>query len=259
MNERPIDEEFLQRRALEGVRKLEEVARNRERSYPYDIQAVLVLASEEEWSHRIDLERISEGVRVMREVTAAAETFIWGEKIIALNVSQDQIALHGPLFVYIGVPEENEELKKILNSDPNELPEENIVIINEVMEEDGTKHPIGHTGDQFKSFFQEITRPDSRLRGAKQVALVGHYSDFVTYPFYAQEFNQRLRESGFEGLIFWAYGIKNRQGTGDELEKAQLHRLVENVTHGDLPTEPLTFRISQSDKESLSKDKQVGE
>lgn len=247
MNERHIDEEFLLRRALEGVRNLEEVARKRERSYPHDIQAVLVLTSKEEWSHRIDRERILEGIGVVREVTAAAETSLWGEKIKGHDVSQDQIALHGPYFVFIGVAKENEALKKVLNSVRNKLPEENIVIINEVMEEDGTSHPIGHTGDQFKSFFQEITRPDSRLRGVKQVALVGHYSDFVTYPFYAQEFNRRLRESGFEGLNFWAYGIKNRQGTGDELEKKELHRLVENVTHGDLPAEPLTFRISQPD------------
>lgn len=258
MNERHIDEEFLLRRALEGVRNLKEVARNRERSFPRDIQAVLVIKSKEAWLHRIDREIIHEGVGVVREVTAAQETFLWGEKIEGDNVSQDQIALHGPLFVYIGVPEENEALKKILNTDENKLPEENIVIVNEVMEEDGTSHP-GHTGDQFKSFFQEITRPDSRLSRVKNIVLVGHYSDFVIYPFYAQEFNRRLRESGFEGLNFWADGIKNREGTGDELEKAQLHRLVENVTHGDLPAEPLTFRISQSDKESLSKDKQVGE
>lgn len=251
MNERPFYEDSLQEKALRVVGELREVAKRHERFFSPDIEAVLVFTGEEEWLHRMDHDRIRAGVGVVREVTAAHMKAIWGEAK-GHKVSQDQIALHGPYFVYSGEPEENEVLRIALKSDPNKLPVEKIVIINEVKEDEGTRHSIGHTGEQFKSFFEEITKPDSPIYRVKNVALVGHYSDFVTYPFYAGEFNRRLRESGFEGLNFWAYGIKNRLGTGEELEKEELHRLVEFATHGGIVTEPLTFRVSQSDKELLT-------
>lgn len=251
MNERPIDEDSLQRRALEGVRNLKEVARNRERSYPHDIQAVLVLTSKEEWSRGIDRERILEGVGVVREVTAARENFHWGGQRNGHDVNQDQIALDGPYFVYSGIPEENEALKKALKSKPNELPEGKIIILDKVIDADGTTRPIGHRGDLFKSFFQEITDPNSPLSGVRNVALIGHYSDFDIHPFNPQKFNRALEENGFEGLYFWAYAIKDRLGTGKELEKLKFKREMVYANHRGLaiPTGTLTFRVSQTDAE----------
>lgn len=266
MNERPVDEHSLQEEALRVVGNLKEVARRHERFFSPDIEAVLVFsgpgtyfsrlkAGEGEGLRWMDRDRIRAGVAVVREVTAANMKSHWGVQVKGHKVSRKDIYLYGPYFVFNGMPEENEDLRKALVSGTIKLPEEKIIIIDEVREDDGSRHPIRHTGDQYKSSFQEITRPVSPIYGVRNVALVAHISDFVRHPFYAQDYNRDLRERGFEGLNFWAYAIKNRLGTEEELIKEELHKLVEYAIKGDLATEPLTFRVSKPDEKLLPQNK----
>lgn len=271
MVERLVDKKALEEEALGVVQRLKDVAQHRERTYSSDIQAVLVFSGpgtyydrlkpgQEEWKRWMDRDRIRAGVAVVREITArrVLESF---EKEYALTVdyssrlnlaTKEDILRQGPFLVYNGIPTENEVFRQAFDSPHCKLPKEKVVVIDEVREEDGKSHPIRHTGDQVKSFYQQLRDPNGPLYRVKNVALVAHVPDFVRIPFYTKKYNDEHLASGGASVNFWTYGLRSRPASTDprlQLEstekphiESELPRLIQYAQKGDLATEPSPFR-----------------
>jgi hypothetical protein len=256
MAERPINSQELEAKAQAVVTRLKEVATNHERTYPVCIDAVLVFSGpgtyyarlktsrpEEEWMRFMDWDRIRAGVAVVREVTAATQSQSFGRKIRVNQIGRRDIVNYGPLFVYNGIPEESEVFHKAIESKFCKLPKSKIVVIDKVIEDDGTTHPIRHTADQIKSFYQELANPNSlfHVHGISNVALVAHIPDFIRIPFYLKKYDEQFKANGNKGLNFWVYALKSRNGTEDEHAASEFPRLVKYAEAGHLATEPSSF------------------
>lgn len=263
MTEQLVDPQKLKDKALIIVERLNEAAQNHQRTYPADIQAVLVFSGpgtyrdrlklgQSEWQRWMDRDRVRAGVAVVREVTV---TRMYQHKIFILGsreATNEDILEYGPFFVYNGVPfkendlvrHENEVLRQVIcNPQPSErvkLPKEKILIIDEV------RNPkqvlaIAHTGHQFLSFYQELLNPLSPLHKVRNVALVAHIPDFIRQPFYAQKYNDDFEKILGRRLNFWFYALKSRPGTEEAHLDAELQRLPIYAAKGDLATEPAPF------------------
>lgn len=248
-----VNHQELEAKANSVVSRLKEVAANHERAYPRFIDAVLVFSGpgtyydrlkpdQEEWMRWMDRDRIRAGVAVVREVTASAlSNGRYMKRVRANQVTKQDIRDFGPLFVYNGTPLENEIFRRAAGSEFCKLPKENVVLIDEVREEDGTIHPMRHTADQVKSFYQQLANPESMLHGTINVAIVAHVPDFIRNVFYTKKYNDEFIAQGHQGLNFWVYGLRSRSGTEDEHIEADLSRLITYAEKGHLATEPSPF------------------
>lgn len=240
--------ERIEADAIAIVNRLEQVRSNRKRIYPATIDAVLVFSGpgtyderlkpdQQEWQRNMDRDRTRAGYALMRELTAARKSARTKDPIRGHDVSIQDIVDDGPFLVYNGIPIENQVLRQVLTRNKDKLPTEKILIIDEVRT-DTTFHPIRHTGDQYRSFFQEVVNPSSPLHRIKNVALVAHCPDFVRHPFYAAKYKEEFEEKLGRRLHFWAYGIMSRNGTRNIHIESELPRLVEYAKRGDLASEP---------------------
>ncbi len=240
--------------ATNVVNQLWEVARVHERTYPSEIQAVLVFSGPGTYYDRLkpgqpdrvrwmDRDRIRAGVAVVREVTASSMRDLGDDPNKKGHfVTQEEITKYGPFFVYNGIPIENKVIREALGSERCKMPQEKVLVIDEVRETDRV-HPIRHTGDQYKSFYQELINPSSPLSHVENVALVAHIPDFIRHPFYAKLYQERLRSEHGRNINFWAYGLKSRPGTELIHTNEELKRLVPYAQKGDLATEPADLII----------------
>lgn len=240
-----INESELREKALGVVNRLKEVAQHHQRNYPASITAVLVLSGAGTYYDRLkpgqgehlrwkNRDGIRAGVAVVREITAQVMTETLESGTAAIRghyISKEDILEYGPYFVYNGTPLENTVFRQALRSPLCSLPQEKVLIIDEVYE-DGSMIPIRHTGDQFKSLYQAITNPNSPLFGVRNVSLIAHISDFARNLFYAKKYTE---------LNFWVHALKNRPGTEQILVEAELARLPGYAAKGDLATEPAPF------------------
>jgi hypothetical protein len=247
-----IDSQALEDKALRIVRQLEEVAKNHKRTFPSLIDAVLVFSGpgtiydklkpgQKEWMRWMDRDRIRAGRAIVAEVTAARLAEYRGRKTGVEEVTVDNIRTSGPLFVYNGIPLENDMLRQALQLQTCRLPVEKVAIIEQVVEEDGTIHPIRHTADQVKSFYQTVANPQSPLCGVKNVALVAHIPSFIRIPFYTRKYDDEFIAQGHEGLNFWVHALRNRQGAQEPHVASELHKLLAYAELGHLATEPSPF------------------
>lgn len=246
---------MLQEKALNVVQRLKEVAINRERTYPSQIQAVFVFSGPGTYYERLkpgqekhwrwmDRDRIRAGVAVIREATASRVRELGIDPYKKGHyTTHEEIIEHGPLFVYNGVPVENDVFRTALESPFSKIPKEKVVIIDEVLEDDGYSHPIRHTGDQVKSLYQQISNPNSPLHGTEHVALIAHIPDFIRDVFYTKKYNDEHMAAGSKGVQFWVYALQSRPGTEDEHISSELPRLVTYAQRGDLAREPSEFSV----------------
>lgn len=252
MTERVIDENLLQERALEVVARLKEVTANRQRTYPAEIEAVLVFSGpgtyyqrlkpdQEEWMRWMDRDRIRAGVAVVREVTATKVSDFLGIEVKGPHITREEILYFGPFLVYNGIPLENDVIRIALETPFCKLPAEKVIILDEVIEDDGTVHPHRHTADQVKSFYRQLTNPQGPLCQITNVALVAHIPDFARNVFYTKKYNDEYVANGNTGVNFWVYAIKSRSGTEEDHIQAELPRLVTYARLGHLATEPSGF------------------
>jgi hypothetical protein len=231
---------------------LEVVAKNHKRTSPSLIDAVLVFSGpgtiydklkpgQEEWMRWMDRDRIRAGRAIVAGVTAArlAERRWQGTGVEEITV--DDIRTSGPLFVYNGIPLENDMLRKALLTQTLRLPVAKVVIVDQVVEEDEIIHPIRHTADQVKSFYQTVANPQSQLYGVKNVALVAHIPSFVRIPFYTRKYDDEYIAQGHKGLNFWVYALRSRRGTQEPHVASELHKLLAYAELGHLATEPSPF------------------
>lgn len=231
---------------LEVVWRLRVVNRERMRHYPSHIQAVYVLSgpgtyykrlkpNEPELLRWMDRDRIRAGVAVFTEITKQR---IGGDfSLDNQNITNESY----PVFVYNGTPLENEVIKEVLRSPLCKLPREKVLLIEEVKEEDGTVHKIGHTGDQVKSFFQKITDPSSPIFGIWSVAVIQHESDFARTLHYFKKYNDERETIELPRLEIYPYALRNRRGTLYPLVRAELVRLAPYFQKGDLADEAERF------------------
>jgi hypothetical protein len=247
-----IDSQNLEQKALRIVRRLEEVASSHKRTYPPFIDAVLVFSGpgtiyhrlktgQKAWMRWMDRDRIRAGRAIVAEVTAAKLAGRRGRQAGADELTVDDIRTSGPLFVYNGIPIENDMLRQALQTQTCRLPLEKVVIIERVVEGDGSIHPIRHTADQVKSFYQNVANPQSPLYAVKHVALVAHIPSFIRIPFYSRKYDDEYIAQGHEGLNFWVYALRSRRGTQESYVLSELHKLLAYADLGHLAREPIPF------------------
>jgi hypothetical protein len=252
MSERQVNPQALEEKARYIVRRLEEVAKNHKRTFPSFLDAVFVFSGpgtiyeklkpgQEEWMRWMDRDRIRAGRAIVAQVTATRLSESRGWEVNVERVSKKDIEISGPLFVYNGIPIENEMLRQALQFETSKLPTEKVAIVDQVMEEDGTVYPIRHTADQVKSFYQAVANPQSPLYGVKNVALVTHIPHFIRVPFYTRKYDDELIAQGHEGLNFWVYALRSRPGTEEPYIASELSRLITYAQRGHLSTEPSPF------------------
>jgi hypothetical protein len=219
-----IGSQALEEKALRIVQRLEEVSKNHKRMFPSLIDAVLVFSGpgtiydklkpgQAEWMRWMDRDRIRAGRAIVAEVTATRLAEHRRPKTSVEDVR-------------------NQTLR---------LPVEKAVIIDQVVEEEGTIHPIRHTADQVKSFYQTVASPQSPLYGVKNVALVAHIPSFIRIPFYTRKYDDQFIAEGHKGLDFWVYALRSRQGTQEPYVASELHKLLAYAELGHLATDPSPF------------------
>lgn len=266
MSRQEVNPQEIQAEALKQFNQLkrvtEKATEGERRYYSPLIQAVWVFSGpgtyydrlkpgQEEYQRWMDRDRIRAGVAVVCEVTAAKkyhqQTVVQKTKTDPVtkpetkkevpfrgcDMTKDDIAEHGPLFVYNGTPLENEKIREALKSEYCKLPPEKVLLIDEVKRPDSV-FAIRHTGDQFESFFQEMANPYSPLHKVIHVVLVAHAPDFIRHPFYAEKYNE---ENGYP-IRFWAYALRSRKDTEQLHLEAELPRLVTYANRGDLARKP---------------------
>jgi hypothetical protein len=247
-----VDSQALEEEARRIVQRLEELARDHERMFPSFLDAVLVFSGpgtiyhklkpgQEEWMRWMDRDRIRAGRAIVADVTAACLSESHGRRVGVEEVTLDDIRMSGPLLVYNGIPVENDMLRQALQTQICRLPVEKVVIIDEVVEEDGTTHPIRHTADQVKSFYQTVANPQSPLYGVKNVALVAHIPAFIRIPFYTRKYSDESIAQGHKGLNFWVYALRSRRGAHEPHLASELYKLITYAELGHLATEPYPF------------------
>lgn len=118
---------------------------------------------EQNFTRWMDRYRILYGLNIVKQVTAKKVNKKPEE------VTKDDIAHYGPVFIYNGKPEENHDLRKALAHELSILPEEKVLIIDRVKTE-GNIQEIETTIDQVKSFPRELIGKQITSR----VAIVSH-------------------------------------------------------------------------------------
>lgn len=141
---------------------------------------------EPKWMAWMDRYRILYGIALVRKITAKRLS----KKVAEVTVGD--IGKHGPLFLYNGTPEENHSLRKALKSQYLSLPEEKVFITDQVIEEDGTKHPIRNTRDQIKSFPRKLLRPPGPIQ--KRLAIISHAAHIPRILRYLESLNPFLTQ-----------------------------------------------------------------
>lgn len=161
-------------------------------------------------------------------------------KTVASSITKENIAQHGPLFVYNGTSLQNEAFRRALESDTSKIPKEKVIILDVVHEADGTSHHIRHTADQIKSFYDKLSK-SSRLHGMKTVAIVSHVPHFIRIPFYLKKYNDEYMKKDGNDLNFWFYGLRTRLGAKEPYIESELQKLVTYAERGHCSIEPCLF------------------
>lgn len=241
----------IEQEALGVVSRLKEAAENHQRTYPANLDAVLVFSGpgtyydnlkidQDEWMRWMDRDRIRAGVAVVREATATTIRDFTGKDVSVGSISKDNISKKGPFLVYNGIPQENEVFRRAIDSQYSKIPKDKVLIIDEVRESDKVV-PIAHTAHQVKSFYQELVNPESPLYYARSVAFVSHIPDFVRIPFYLEKYdNEYLTHNE---LKFYFYGLKSRPETEQVHLDWELPRLVQYAEQGHLSKKPSDFSV----------------
>lgn len=257
-----INGSALRARALETVAELYDIKAQHERTYPPEIQAVLILSGPgtylkplkeyqvgtKDWARWMDHDRIRAGNAIAWDVTRRklqqenAELLASYNLLIGLPpeklVTPDVMSRLGPILVYSGIPEENRDFREAMKSPHWKVPQEKIVVIDDVVEPDGKTRPIRHTGDQISSLFQAIRDPESPLHGMTHIAVVTDIQDYARVPFYIQRHLHEHIAQERNPVTFYLYGVKNREVAEDQYLGVELNKLVEYATKGDLATTP---------------------
>jgi len=242
---------------MDIVTRLKEKAQ-KGRIYPSTIQAVLVFSGPGtyydrlkttqqtlggEWRSWMDRDRIRAGAAVCREVTATRKSELLGKPIHANQVTDRDILMWGPLYVYNGIPIENTVFSEATDSPFCVIPKERIVMMRTVEDYDGTTHPFRHTGDQVRGLYNAIRDPKSPLFGVENVALVAHVPDHARIPFYTEKNNREHMAEGGNNVNLWLYGLKSRPGAEEHHLPAELARLPVYAAKGDLAPVPSPFSL----------------
>jgi hypothetical protein len=194
----------------------------------------------------MDRDRLRAGTAVVREVSASrkAESLGLTDKIHGNRMMHDDVRTFGPLLVYNGVPisdpnlrHENVSARKAFASKYSRIPEDKIVIIDELNDADGNKTPLRHTGDQVKSLFQNLQDDKSPLYGIKNVALISHFAHFIRIPFYLKKYEDEFVRNGGYRLNYYTYALKGRPGVIEHDVEWEIPRLLEYAAKGDLDNE----------------------
>lgn len=262
MSERSINEQQIRQSALGVVARLEHVAANHKRTFPSQIEAVLVFSGPGTYIDRLkpsqmknpddpnskdqdhlrwmDRDRIRAGVAVVRDVCATRLIKELGLRATIADVTNEYVLSNGPILVYNGIPKENEVFRGVLKRPTTKIPANKVLIIDELRRSDRTI-PIAHTGHQVESFYQEVANPYSPLHGVMNVAVVAHISDFARNLFYLKKYNDLYVAAGNEGITFWVYAIKNRPGSKEILIDEEIGKVITYAQRRDLATEPARF------------------
>jgi len=202
----------IEEKAKKIVFDLKEASSKHEHAFPSQIEAVLVFSGpgtyyeplkpgQPEWMRWMDRDRLRAGTAVVREVTASrkAENLGLTDKGRGSKMSLDDVRMFGPLLVYNGVPiddpefrHENISARRAFASEYSKLPEDRVIIIDELKDENGQTRPLHHTGDQTESLFQELADSKSPLAEIRNVALVSHLAHFIRIPFYLKNMKMNL-------------------------------------------------------------------
>lgn len=262
MHEREVDHILLEKRAREIISRLKKTAEKqdwRRRTYSPNIQAVLVFSGpgtyfeplkpdQAEYFRWRDRDRIRAGVGIVAQVTARTMRKEIRKNIKGHKITKEDIANFGPMFVYNGTPVENEVFKRALDSPNCRLPKEKVVVIEEVVVIDEvtgqlTTRAISHTGDQVKSFFDELENQNSPLNGLTNIGLVSNVSGVLRVPFYTKKHNDIRKAKELPELKFWIYAIKDRQQAETPIIESELKSLVTYAMQGDLAIRPSAFTV----------------
>jgi len=254
MSERFIDPVAMQARSLAVIELLKDTAENRLRTYPADIEAVLVFSGpgtyfdrlkpeEPEWMRWMDRDRIRAGVAVVREITATKLFQHTNWPLRSFQLTREDLLTDGPLFIYNGIEQENEIFSRALESPSCLLAKEKVILLSSVIDNNGDPRSINHTGDQVLSLYQARLNPNSLLYGISTVALVAHIPDYVRILNYTKYYDEQSIQRGYPSLHFHCYGLRSRPGTEEPHIASELPRLVQYARQDHLATNQSPFSV----------------
>lgn len=132
---------------------------------------------EQNYTRWMDRYRILYGINILKEVTAKKLQKSPNE------ITKEDFAENGPLFIYNGNEEENKDFRSALDHELNILPREKMIIIDKVIT-DNAIQSIENTLDQIKSFPKELI--DKTIK--KRIAIVSHAAHIVRILRYFDEY-----------------------------------------------------------------------
>jgi len=123
---------------------------------------------DEDWMAWFDQTRLSKGILLVLQVTSLRTN-----KPLH-KVTKEDIERLGPYLIYNGIPLENKVFRSCIDLPDFTIPKSKIIIADEI-EENGTKRPIKHTGDQVATFPSHLL--GNEIKGS--IALVSNAPHFI--------------------------------------------------------------------------------
>lgn len=206
------------------VERISNIRKERRREYPSLIEVVFVFSGpgnydeplkedQEDWMRWMDRDRIRAGGAIVREITASTKTLAkrLPKKIKTSNLSKEDVEKYGPYLVYNGIPSENKFFREVVKRPFNKIPEENIIVLDDVILEDGSVTLIRHTGDQVKSLFQSIDDEYSPLFNLFNIAIVANEADYIRNLHYISKENTIRAGRGKRRINVYPYAVMSRR------------------------------------------------
>ena len=123
---------------------------------------------DEDWMAWFDQARLSKGILLVLQVTSLRTN-----KPLH-KIAKEDIEKAGPYLIYNGIPIENKVFRSCINLPDFPIPQSKIIIADEI-EENGTKRPIKHTGDQVATLPTHLL--GNEIKGS--IALVSNAPHFI--------------------------------------------------------------------------------
>jgi hypothetical protein len=175
----------------------------------------------------MDRYRILYGLSIVRKITAKRL-----QKSFEA-ITRHDILEHGPLFIYNGNPEENAALRKAFSGAGHSMPQEKIIIVDNV-EKENISVPIQNTLDQVESFPTKLIGREIRHR----IAVVSHAAHLSRILRYLEEY-----QIFPDNIVVELFPVKDSEKNTMLDTKEETDKIWEYFQKGDLSWNPFPTEV----------------
>lgn len=227
-------EQILKKQVLKEITTLRSIANDQEAKEAIDgiwvfsgpgTFLVSLLNGENPRRKWMDRQRIICGIALVRIITAKRLK----KKVV--EVTKEDIKKSGPILIYNGIPIENDDFRKVMQSSNFILPFEKVVIVDGVTESPTISHPIKNTADQIKGFPKYLIGNNGPIK--KHLALISHAEHLPRILRYLAKY-----QSVPEHIKIVLYPLKSSEEVYQEYKEEEAEKVWKYYKEGFLSWNP---------------------